>query len=116
MAPRSWHGFDEGLSAWGKSLLQTPKLLANRAFYIRDPAEQIADKAAAGQFDNYIHVCNISSADHHDHAWIYPSICTHTGVQMKQCLNWFHVMMLGTGEIEDGTNIQNSILDINEGG
>jgi len=60
MAPRSWHGFDEGLSAWGKSLLQTPKLLANRAFYIRDPAEQIADKAAAGRFDN--DMCATSAA------------------------------------------------------
>ncbi|KAF8072860.1 CAT1 [Scenedesmus sp. PABB004] len=64
---RTWSGFAK-TADWAASLRRTPVLLARRAGYIRDPAEQLADKAAAG-------------------------------TEMAKVLNWFHVMMLGTGMI-----------------
>jgi hypothetical protein len=59
-------------SEYFQSLPKTPQLLAKRAFNVRDSADQMADKAAAGG-------------------------------EMAKCLNWFHVMMLGTGECDQSS-------------
>lgn len=61
---RSWSGFNTS-SDYFTSLKCTPKLLGRRAFYVRDPAEQLADKEAAGgemkKVLNYFHVAALGT-------------------------------------------------------
>lgn len=54
-------------SEYMHSLPKTPQLLGKRAFHVRDPADQLADKAAAGgemeKCLNWFHVAMLGTGE-----------------------------------------------------